>query len=72
MIGFFSPDGRENPFFNCHGFKPVVIEKRFGMTAGIASNKYYYWFKVEDFPLVFVLILRLMRRVQILKVISYS
>ena len=34
-----SRNGRENPFFNCHGFKPVAIEKRFGMMARLASKK---------------------------------
>ncbi len=33
-----SRDRRENPFFNCHGFKPVVIEKRFGMIARLAPE----------------------------------
>jgi len=30
----FSPDGSGNPFINCHGFKPVAIDKRLKRTAG--------------------------------------
>jgi hypothetical protein len=30
----FSRDGSENPFMNCHGFKPVAIHKRLKRTAG--------------------------------------
>ena len=32
---FSSPDSNENPFFNCVGLKPNVIEKRLKWIAGI-------------------------------------
>ncbi len=30
----FSRDGSGNPFINCHGFKPVAIDKRLKRTVG--------------------------------------